>query len=1685
MDDLQLREAYERLVGSKQAWIQRCIEAVSTRDQGWLKRAIPVPLLSASLPELDIINHYNPLHKATCQAIAGCAYAASLLHGMPYPLQEQTPSATTTLREISETLLSSSQIWQSSHRLASGRHSRINIADLVWEMVASPSSAPTPQHRIRELVGVIKGTCPTWELAPIIDLTSHFYSSGGPGDLIPERTVEVRFPIQVGVDGLLGTLRLELMPQGLGELYPDPMTMSYLVWDDLFRTAVDTGWKYSEQWRDRIQNQDVRWSIYLLKHAQYRTPLPERMEGASIGAAFGLGLKHLLVLGLPALDPKWAITGEITLEGRLLGVGGYTAKLEAIKRENLKVIVPTDDFESKELNLQRDWQHRLEDLRCADSIDAASSIASGLMGELLGYLTTLEKDLADPPPYYPADFDFGRTRQRVNISRSRMQYSKEFSQRRYWHGRDQPSDDEAYGPLPHLRGREMYSDVGYWDAIRPDVNRAILLADPGYGKTRLLMYEGQLVAGIEKAALETGKRSPDSVQFPIFLMGSTLSRYLNAKNGDVVEAIVAFLEQDYHIADSSVLTKWLRRRLLANPRFGATAGEFNREPPYLLLLDALDLVPRYTESADPDTPDPIMIALKTLAERGRGRILLTSRLTAYHSSSSPLRTATRAGQDAHAFQELELVAFDRQQVEDFIDAWFVGDPGKAMALKAHIGKPGVGSLVRIPLLLSYICLLAQKPGELPTTRAALYDEVVHRLLERKWRGASTNVQRNLAKIGILQELAWHFAAEIGGWQDDFTAGELRSEINSRVATGRFPELAAAENLLDELSVQDALLVKVADAGRDGSEDLTPYTFLHPTIHEYLVASYLAELTPKERLKQIRPHLWMDVDWEEVLILLTGRLTERRSEPDKLLKALISLDSDPFHSMLLTAGRCVAEVGTDPLPESQVTLILNELAMLLHSISDVDRYRAVQVLAGLASLPASNSSGGGQQASSSDSWFIEFLSDASPGERIEATAALARIGEAAIPVLAQLRLLTDAKRYVREQAADVLSWMGEAAIPTLVQLLQGENPEAREQATDALAKIGEAAIPTLVQLLQGESPEAREQAARALAHMGDERAIPVLVQLLKHKHWDVRKRSAKALAGMRSEQAVQEAVPALSEFLDSRVSELRLEAAEMLAGIGEAAVPVLAGLLKDSNTDVRIHAAEALAALGDERAVPVLAGLLREGPTTLRERAASALASMGRKAIPVLAGLLKDSDWDIRRTAANALDDIGPASTPALIELLRDESPYARLEAAATLTRRWDDQALKQSAAVLVRLLHDPDFYVSLRAADVLSRVYRRVEATPGLLPNLCRALSVRWQAQAKDWSVELANSFLPIVYEVLLRVVRGLDRRSRESLALNKPSGRQSIQALTDYLLATGLRTEKRWACEAESRFRRVLAVMPEFRSALIQLSELLLRWPDRAEEASELLEKYLLTPAWSQDALAWNMLGDARRLRSDYKGAWQAYKEGVAIEQESAITSNDQNNGLRALYTRNSAQACLSIAATLLGISERPPENVEAHPSEWLEYAKGLLDEAALLDSDRPELSLLYARLYFTRGELGRARDLCNSALELRAEFPEAAFLLGLLYLIADGGNVEQANSVYEYGIELTVNWTAIDDAIYDLEGQIRQRKNVNAEHYRHIWGAGGVAEAILARLYAARKKLTDDWPKCSDRGRGHRRST
>jgi formylglycine-generating enzyme required for sulfatase activity len=519
------------------------------------------------------------------------------------------------------------------------------------------------------------------------------------------------------------------------------------------------------------------------------------------------------------------------------------------------------------------------------------SVRSRLVEEVRAYLRERAAWAAALPYYYPArlqgDAD-GRTgfddvRQLVQVRKDQKDRPR---------GAEPPV--EGRNPYDVIRSRPEHLDRDYlsherepeppipWDDTAGEqFHRAVILGDPGFGKTWLLRFELRRLARRALEQLEDRSVRVEDIVFPLFLRLPEICE----SRAPLDELLLAQAGQ----GRSEAFRQFVRARL--------------QSPQGVVLLDAWDEVPQTGELGDLRTPLGRRIEAFARAFP-QPRILLTSRFVEFHESPVP------------GAQELELLAFETAQMKSVIRVWFADTPERATLLGLLADHRQVHGLARIPLMLTLLCRVWQEDLDdagasaftLTTNRCELYDRCLQGLLWKWPREDKTEhrPRRNEAYGRAVQDLLQYVAFQLvdeGRQQfDESLLSELMAGFLGRLGNSHPLHGKPADTLIAEMK-EDGLLT-IAIKRRDSS-----LMFLHRTFQEYLAACHLVQAVGRTRRpRETYDHTRLPVEafpsrlvavvrdqwdvWREVAPLAGAELAQR-AEPRawELIGALCPAECD--------------------------------------------------------------------------------------------------------------------------------------------------------------------------------------------------------------------------------------------------------------------------------------------------------------------------------------------------------------------------------------------------------------------------------------------------------------------------------------------------------------------------------------------------------------------------------------------------------------------------------------------------------------------------------------------------------------------------------------------------------------------------------------------------------------------------
>lgn len=680
-----------------------------------------------------------------------------------------------------------------------------------------------------------------------------------------------------------------------------------------------------------------------------------------------------------------------------------------------------------------------------------------LRHEVLAYLDTLAGRAAELPSYYPDHLrtsDAGKTS--FDNVRQIVQVVKDRSAFEHWLAAElermraagQDFDRTAYSPtrsLPEAMGleetqfdRDEPPPQMPWDERAGErFKRAVILGDPGFGKTWLLHYETRRLASDAARLLRERKISLRELTLPLFARLPNLNR------------------SDDPLEDSLVNLAGTGR----SDAFRDFVLKKMKSDRCVILLDAWDEVP--VERPEDDQPIAYLPHYRQrLGERLETfvrqfplpRLLLTSRIVGYDPTHFSVP----------GMKELELLAFDLPQIEAFVSIWFGGNTQAAEQCMTMLRQSSqVRGLSRIPLMLTLLCRTyiecQEKRRSFPAQRHELYDYCLRGLL-RDWKGEKEKRGISDAYVEAVLELlrAVGFTLFIEGYEQ-FGESDLREAIIKWLTGIKYKhELGEddATSIINKLK-RDGIFIAA------GEQHNAPLLFLHRTFHEYLTAHALVKTVDGQREgwqaevelrgKKILVHQLVDRKaweprWQEVIILLSGLLRD----PAPLLKMLADKNRDDlFRHRLTLAVRCLPEINS--VRRTQIAELVDEITKDAFSLwwhhQRMNTARAVHALT--RALPALGQVNGRIDGMPLLERLCQYMSSENNEERTAAAVAVGEMGSATAKpeVFDALSRLLD--RNLSEAVATVRKMGAAAAVPAilgkLVKLLAEmlEDPEGDE------------------------------------------------------------------------------------------------------------------------------------------------------------------------------------------------------------------------------------------------------------------------------------------------------------------------------------------------------------------------------------------------------------------------------------------------------------------------------------------------------------------------------------------------------------------------------------------------------------------------------------------------------------------
>ena len=425
--------------------------------------------------------------------------------------------------------------------------------------------------------------------------------------------------------------------------------------------------------------------------------------------------------------------------------------------------------------------------------------------------------------------------------------------------------------------------------------RIVLLGLPGSGKSTFLRY---LSLRMAQALLDPdcdlseqlpgwGTRPLLPVIVPLGVLASSMAA--TRKTGDA-EMIEQFLERGL---DADERTRGCGPQLL----------RALQEQGGLVLFDGLDEVPSL--EARQAVVGAVEQFVSRYGGRPRTRFLVTCRTFSY----------TDAHWKLSGWPTYELAPLSPDKIEQFVDAWHAEHVRIDSARKADYEdkrtrmleslRPGdrrrLHEVADNPLILTVMAVVHTHRGELPDTRAQVYEECVGLLLERWELERSASLGAEARKRSILEALAlpapitlyralWEIAyrahasrAAVDGEERGEQAAIVTEDLVAGVLHAAFGQADKVQNFLEYCEGANGLLMLQGVAPLPGApSDARPrkvYAFPHLTFQEYLASRHLLNLGNLGQ--SVRSHIARGERWREVMMFLGEHILFREGDFERM------------------------------------------------------------------------------------------------------------------------------------------------------------------------------------------------------------------------------------------------------------------------------------------------------------------------------------------------------------------------------------------------------------------------------------------------------------------------------------------------------------------------------------------------------------------------------------------------------------------------------------------------------------------------------------------------------------------------------------------------------------------------------------------------------------------------------------
>ncbi|MEM9354849.1 MAG: hypothetical protein AAGB04_01430 [Pseudomonadota bacterium] len=674
--------------------------------------------------------------------------------------------------------------------------------------------------------------------------------------------------------------------------FPHPVQLGLMGIGEQFRRGVDTAYDVSGcsesplatcSWHLKFtseetiaQLQEAGWDD-LKKEALHR---PSGIDGASASGSFAVGFAA--VREQDKLDSRVVMTSEVLADGSLSPITSLQSKIDITlwtrllrDRADFLVLVPSQLDQDGEwatgmvetLKVERDNFHSEN----ASDVEAALGWFTGRTKALRIYLEEIiQRAERIPFGLFPEGYKLENIRVQVRAATYEPEHQARVTE----------SERRAGGRYDHRladldNGKE--NPPRDWEEVRGTVKRALILGDPGMGKSWLLRWEARRRAAEALEELDaTGSLSDKPL--PVWITFNQLGNYLQKCTEDNQEKHDPQTERISLAKGISQAVILDSRDSSINKRVRETVRSAIALGKYTLLVDS------YDEASETEGRCAEKLIDEGIQHSPPVQLIETSRMV-----SRPLSMDGR--------QELQLLPFTRPQREQLIDNYFHRQPDRGRLLKQGLIQPHLQGLAQVPVLLTFLCKYVYDSPKMTAaelcnvSRPHLYDHIIQSLIEDAWKvdervhAASNGLYLSVDRfMRCLCSMAFELFAT------STSRTTFDADLIEKAATSAGLPLDIRDRFTSTLIERSGVLAKV----RGGSR--AHYEFLHLSILEYLVAVKIHQLMSlgDSRAKELFARYWNHPTWAPIWDFVSDIAGENCASGVNVVDEMIQSTEENIH-----------------------------------------------------------------------------------------------------------------------------------------------------------------------------------------------------------------------------------------------------------------------------------------------------------------------------------------------------------------------------------------------------------------------------------------------------------------------------------------------------------------------------------------------------------------------------------------------------------------------------------------------------------------------------------------------------------------------------------------------------------------------------------------------------------------------